>query len=138
MKPINKRFNKQCHRCNKSKKLIGNKIISDFISFWDTSGAQPKLWGRIEGETINEFWLPKGALIKTHTIKDVVVDYEKYSNRPPLEHQKLAIEKLAGSKRFILADDMGLGKTVQTLTLLLAQKEKNLKIKYICGYNHII
>lgn len=69
------------------------------------------IWGKVlSGETIHEFWLPKGALIKTHTIKDVVIDYEKYSNRPPLEHQKLAIEKLAGSKRFILADDMGLGK----------------------------
>jgi superfamily II DNA or RNA helicase len=77
------------------------------------------IWGKVlSGETINEFWLPKGALIKTHTIKDVVVDYEKYSNRPPLEHQKLAIEKLAGSKRFILADDMGLGKFLPTKTLI--------------------
>jgi superfamily II DNA or RNA helicase len=69
------------------------------------------VWGKVlENETIHEFWLPKGALIKTHTIQNVVVDYSKYSNRPPLEHQKEAIEKLAGSKRFILADDMGLGK----------------------------
>ena len=77
------------------------------------------VWGKVlESETIHDFWLPKGALIKTHTIKDVVVDYSKYSNRPPLEHQKLAIEKLAGSKRFILADDMGLGKFFPTKTLI--------------------
>jgi SWI/SNF-related matrix-associated actin-dependent regulator 1 of chromatin subfamily A len=89
------------------------------------------IWGKVlSGETINEFWLPKGALIKTHTIKDVVVDYEKYSNRPPLEHQKLAIEKLAGSKRFILADDMGLGKTTSTIIAALETGAK--KILIVC------
>ena len=89
------------------------------------------IWGKIlEGETIHEFWLPKGALIKTHTIKNVVVDYSKYSNRPPLEHQKEAIEKLAGSKRFILADDMGLGKTTATIIATLETGAK--KILIVC------
>lgn len=89
------------------------------------------VWGKVlSGETIHDFWLPKGALIKTHTIKDVVVDYEKYSNRPPLEHQKLAIEKLAGSKRFILADDMGLGKTTATIIAALETGVK--KILIVC------
>ena len=89
------------------------------------------VWGKIlEGETIHEFWLPKGALIKTHTIKDVKVDYEKYSHRPPLGHQKEAIEKLAGSKRFILADDMGLGKTTSTIIAALETGAK--KILIIC------
>jgi hypothetical protein len=69
------------------------------------------IWGKFfSGETIHDFYLPKGALIKTHSIKDIQVDYSKYGHRPPLEHQKIAIERLAGSKRFILADDMGLGK----------------------------
>ena len=32
------------------------------------------VWGKItEGETIYDFWLPKGALIKTHVIKDVKI-----------------------------------------------------------------
>ena len=89
------------------------------------------VWGKIlEGETIHEFWLPKGALIKTHTIKNIVVDYSKYSNRPPLEHQKEAIEKLAGSKRFILADDMGLGKTTSTIIAALETGAK--KILIVC------
>jgi SWI/SNF-related matrix-associated actin-dependent regulator 1 of chromatin subfamily A len=89
------------------------------------------IWGKIlEGETIHEFWLPKGALIKTHTIKDVKIDYEKYSHRPPLNHQKEAIEKLAGSKRFILADDMGLGKTTSTIIAALETGAK--KILIIC------
>jgi SWI/SNF-related matrix-associated actin-dependent regulator 1 of chromatin subfamily A len=89
------------------------------------------VWGKVlEGETIHEFWLPKGALIKTHTIKNIVVDYSKYSNRPPLEHQKEAIEKLAGSKRFILADDMGLGKTTATIIAALETGAK--KILIVC------
>ena len=89
------------------------------------------VWGKVlSGETIHEFWLPKGALIKTHTIKNVEIDYSKYSHRPPLEHQKIAIEKLAGSKRFILADDMGLGKT--TSTIIAAMETGAKKILIIC------
>ena len=89
------------------------------------------VWGKVlSGETIHEFWLPKGALIKTHTIKNVEIDYSKYSHRPPLEHQKIAIEKLAGSKRFILADDMGLGKTTSTIIAALETGVK--KILIIC------
>jgi len=89
------------------------------------------VWGKVlESETIHDFWLPKGALIKTHTIKDVKIDYEKYSHRPPLGHQKEAIEKLAGSKRFILADDMGLGKTTSTIIAALETGAK--KILIIC------
>jgi SNF2 family DNA or RNA helicase len=89
------------------------------------------VWGKVlSGETIHDFWLPKGALIKTHTIKNIVVDYSKYSNRPPLDHQKEAIEKLTGSKRFILADDMGLGKTTSTIIAALETKVK--KILIIC------
>jgi SNF2 family DNA or RNA helicase len=89
------------------------------------------VWGKVlDSETIHDFWLPKGALIKTHTIKNIVVDYSKYSNRPPLEHQKEAIEKLAGSKRFILADDMGLGKTTATIIAALETGAK--KILIVC------
>ena len=39
----------------------------------------------------------------------------KYSHRPPLSHQKEAIEKLVGNDKYILADDMGLGKTTSTV-----------------------
>lgn len=89
------------------------------------------VWGKVlDSETIHDFWLPKGALIKTHTIKDVKINYEKYSHRPPLSHQKEAIEKLAGSKRFILADDMGLGKTTSTIIAALETGAK--KILIVC------
>jgi hypothetical protein len=69
------------------------------------------IWGKIfENEELRDFWLPKAAVIKDNTVKDVSVDYEKYSHRPPLSHQKEAIQKLLENKKFILADDMGLGK----------------------------
>ena len=78
------------------------------------------IWGKVfENETIHEFWVPKAALLKTHKVSPVEIDYTKYSHRPPLPHQKEAIEKLAGSKRFILADDMGLGKTTSTIIAAL-------------------
>jgi len=89
------------------------------------------IWGKVfSGETLHEFWLPKGAIIKSHKIEKVEIDYSKYSHRPPLEHQKEAIEKLSGSKRFILADDMGLGKTTSTIIAALETGAK--KILIIC------
>ena len=73
------------------------------------------IWGKFfEKDELTELWVPKSALIKTHTIEKVDIDYSKYDHRPPLTHQKEAIEKLVGSKRFILADDMGLGKAMIT------------------------
>ena len=89
------------------------------------------IWGKFfESEHLSDFWVPKGALIKTHTVEKVDIDYSKYSHRPPLSHQKEAIEKLAGSKRFILADDMGLGKTTSTIIAALESGAK--KVLIIC------
>ena len=89
------------------------------------------VWGKVlSGETIHDFWLPKGALLRTHKTEKVEIDYSKYDHRPPLTHQKEAIEKLAGSKRFILADDMGLGKTTSTIIAALETGAK--KILIIC------
>ena len=89
------------------------------------------LWGKFfSGETLNDFWLPKGALIKSNKTEKVEIDYSKYSNRPPLEHQKTAIEKLVGTKKFILADDMGLGKTTSTIIAALETGVK--KILIVC------
>jgi len=89
------------------------------------------IWGKFfEKDSLHEFWVPKTSLIKTHTIEKVDIDYSKYSHRPPLSHQKEAIEKLVGSKRFILADDMGLGKTTSTIIAALETGAK--KILIIC------
>jgi SWI/SNF-related matrix-associated actin-dependent regulator 1 of chromatin subfamily A len=89
------------------------------------------IWGKVfENEELHHFWLPKAAIIKDNTVKDVVIDYLKYSNRPPLEHQKEAIQKLVENKKFILADDMGLGKTTSTIIAALETGAK--KILIIC------
>jgi SWI/SNF-related matrix-associated actin-dependent regulator 1 of chromatin subfamily A len=89
------------------------------------------IWGKVfENEELHHFWLPKAAIIKDNTVKDVVIDYTKYSNRPPLDHQKEAIQKLVENKKFILADDMGLGKTTSTIIAGLETGAK--KILIIC------
>jgi SWI/SNF-related matrix-associated actin-dependent regulator 1 of chromatin subfamily A len=89
------------------------------------------VWAKFfEKDKLSEFWIPKSALIKSHNVEKVDVDYSKYSHRPPLQHQKEAIEKLAGSRRFILADDMGLGKTTATIIAALETGAK--KILIIC------
>jgi SWI/SNF-related matrix-associated actin-dependent regulator 1 of chromatin subfamily A len=89
------------------------------------------IWGKFfEKDILSEFWIPKSSLIKTHSVEKVEIDYAKYGHRPPLSHQKEAIEKLVGSKRFILADDMGLGKTTSTIIAALETGAK--KILIIC------
>lgn len=89
------------------------------------------IWGRFfESESIHDFWLPKVALMKDNTVKNVVIDYSKYENRPPLEHQKESIQKLCENKKFILADDMGLGKTTSTIIAALETGAK--KILIVC------
>ena len=89
------------------------------------------IWGKItESQELHDFWLPKASIIKDNTVKDVVISYEKYSNRPPLTHQKEAIQKLVENKKFILADDMGLGKTTSTIIAALEAGAK--KILIIC------
>ena len=89
------------------------------------------IWGKVfENEELHDIWLPKAAIIKDNTVKDVVIDYSKYSHRPPLEHQKEAVQKLVENKKFILADDMGLGKTTSTIIAALETGSK--KILIIC------
>jgi SWI/SNF-related matrix-associated actin-dependent regulator 1 of chromatin subfamily A len=89
------------------------------------------IWGKFfEKDCLSEFWVPKSSLIKSQTVDEVNIDYSKYGHRPPLSHQKEAIEKLVGSRRFILADDMGLGKTTSTIIAALETGAK--KILIVC------
>lgn len=89
------------------------------------------IWGKVtETEHLHDFWLPKASIIKDNTVKDVVIDFSKYSNRPPLDHQKEAIQKLVENKKYILADDMGLGKTTSTIIAALETGAK--KVLIIC------
>ena len=89
------------------------------------------IWGKIfSGETLHDFWMPKSALLKDNEVKNISIDYNKYTHRPPMEHQKEAIEKLVRNKKFILADDMGLGKTTSTIIAVLETGAK--KVLIVC------
>lgn len=82
-----------------------------------------------ENEVLKDMWIPKGAIV-TNKERKVEIDYEPYNHRPPLSHQKEAIEKLVGNDKFILADDMGLGKTTSTVIASLESDAK--KVLIIC------
>ena len=89
------------------------------------------IWGKVfSEETIHDFWIPKAAVIKDYKENIVEVDYSKYEKRPPLPHQKEAIEKLLKNDKFILADDMGLGKTTSAVIASLESESK--KVLIIC------
>ena len=88
------------------------------------------IYGRLfENQKLYDFWLPKAAVIIKKERK-VEIEYEKYSHRPPLSHQKEAIEKLVGNDKYILADDMGLGKT--TSTVIASLENGSSKVLIIC------
>ena len=88
------------------------------------------IWGKLfENQKLEDIWLPKSALVKNKERK-VTIDYSKYDHRPPLDHQKKAIEKLVGNDKFILADDMGLGKTTSTVIASLESDVK--KVLIVC------
>jgi SWI/SNF-related matrix-associated actin-dependent regulator of chromatin subfamily A-like protein 1 len=120
-----------------AQKLADDKLMTDIPEkVWVEKLLADKekafhIWGKItESEQLHDFWLPKAAIIKDNTVKDVVINYDKYSHRPPLEHQKEAVQKLVENKKFILADDMGLGKTTSTIIAALESGAK--KVLIIC------
>ena len=89
------------------------------------------IWGKvIDTEKNYAMWLPKAAIIQEEKKLNREIDYSPYSKRPPMEHQKEAIEKLLANDRYILADDMGLGKTTSAVIASLESGSK--KILIIC------
>ena len=119
-----KKFSEERYLLNVPEKIYVEKLLVEKEKSYH-------IWGKFfETDPLSEFWVPKSALIKTHIIEEVSIDYSKYDHRPPLTHQKEAIEKLTGSRRFILADDMGIGKTTSTIIAALETGAK--KILIIC------
>lgn len=77
------------------------------------------IWGKVvDSENNYAMWLPKAAIVQEEKKLNRVIDYSPYHKRPPMEHQKVAIEKLLANDKFILADDMGLGKCEPNTNLL--------------------
>lgn len=89
------------------------------------------LWGKIlDNETLHPFWIPKAAILQEEKKLNRTIDYSVYDKRPPMEHQKVAIEKLLANDKYILADDMGLGKTTASVIGALESGAK--KILIVC------
>ena len=80
------------------------------------SGDRYHIWGKIlDSSSLSSFWVHKNQLIAQEK-KEVVVDFGRFSDRPPFEHQKIAVTKLVSNKKYILADDMGLGNYMSSVT----------------------
>jgi SNF2 family DNA or RNA helicase len=89
------------------------------------------IWGKVvETEKNYSLWLPKSAIIQEEKKLNREVDYSPYSHRAPMEHQKVAVEKLLANNKYILADDMGLGKTTSAIIAALESGAK--KVLIIC------
>ena len=89
------------------------------------------IWGKvIETEQNHAMWIPKIAVVQEEKKLNREIDYSKYDTRPPMEHQKVAIEKLLANDKFILADDMGLGKTTSAVIASLETGVK--KVLIVC------
>ena len=89
------------------------------------------IWGKIlDVDQFSAMWLPKAAVMQEEKKLNRVIEYGKYDARPPMEHQKIAIEKLLANDKFILADDMGLGKTTSAVIASLESKAR--KILIVC------
>jgi SWI/SNF-related matrix-associated actin-dependent regulator 1 of chromatin subfamily A len=89
------------------------------------------IWGKVLGsDQMSAMWLPKAAVMQEEKKLNRVIDYSKYDTRPPMEHQKVAIEKLLANNKFILADDMGLGKT--TAAVIASMESGAKKVLIVC------
>ena len=89
------------------------------------------IWGKVlDSDQMSAMWLPKSAIQQEEKKLNRVIDYSPYDNRPPMEHQKVAIEKLLANNKFILADDMGLGKT--TASVIASMESGAKKVLIVC------
>jgi SWI/SNF-related matrix-associated actin-dependent regulator 1 of chromatin subfamily A len=89
------------------------------------------VWGKVlEVDQLSAMWLPKAAVMQEEKKLNRIIDYTKYETRPPMDHQKVAIEKLLANDKFILADDMGLGKTTSAVIASMESGAK--KVLIVC------
>jgi SWI/SNF-related matrix-associated actin-dependent regulator 1 of chromatin subfamily A len=107
-------------------KILIEKVIAEQDKVYH---AQVKLLKNRPSELI---WLPKSQLNEDlfRVIPEVSVDWEKYSNRPPMKHQEEAIIKLLQNDKYLLLDTPGLGKTASSIIAALESGVK--KILVIC------
>ena len=83
------------------------------------------IWGKIiDADNLHAFWVPKSQIVPKQQQKDLEIDYSPFSHRPPMEHQRPAIEALLKNDMYILADDMGLGKTTSAVLASIIEDSK--------------
>jgi len=118
-------------------KLMDDRLLTEPVKYvWVEkllceSDMAFNIWGNINKDLpFMSMWLPKAAVIQEEKTLDREIDYSPYSHRPPMEHQKVAIEKLLANSHFILADDMGLGKTTSTVIASIESDVK--KVLIVC------
>lgn len=89
------------------------------------------VWGKVfEKDALHAMWLPKFAVVQPEKKYNKIIDFSKYSVRPLLSHQEIAVEKLLANDRYILADDMGLGKSTSAIVASLESEVK--KVLIVC------
>jgi SWI/SNF-related matrix-associated actin-dependent regulator 1 of chromatin subfamily A len=127
---------------------IQNDLDLDFTpnKFWCEkllceSDKAYHIFGKLNDNEVNHcFWIPKAAIAVEPKKLDREIDYSIYSHRPPMNHQKEAIERLLANNKFILADSMGVGKALENNTFIYTPtgktKIKDLKVDdYVIGSN---
>lgn len=114
---------------SKDGEIIDNRIWVEKL-LCETDKAY-HVWGKLnEEDRLSAHWIPKASIVVEEKKLDREIDYSRYSERPPMSHQKEAIEKLLANNRYILADDMGLGKTTSAVIASLESGAK--KILIVC------
>ena len=96
----------------------------------DTDKAFHILGKILDSENLSAMWLPKAAVVQEEKKLNRIIDYSRYDARPPMDHQKVAVEKLLANDKFILADDMGLGKTTSAVIASIEADVK--KVLIVC------
>lgn len=107
-------------------KILIERIIAETATEYH---AKIKIFQNKPSEMV---WIPKDQLNEDlfRVIPEVNVDWNKYSSRPPMEHQKEAIIRLLQNDKFLLLDSPGLGKT--TTTIISAMESNVKKILIVC------
>ena len=78
------------------------RTTQHYTQSYDFGQVPYHIWGKIiDSDNLHAFWVPKSQIVPSER-KKIEIDYTPFSNRPPMEHQKPAIEKLLQNDLYIL------------------------------------
>lgn len=90
----------------------------------ETDKAYHILGKIVDTQKNHTFWIPKGAVIAPEKELKREIDFSKYSHRPLMKHQELAVKKLLANDKYILALDMGTGKGLWVEEMIMTPRGK--------------